>query len=109
MGDRGRSEEKRHGAVNSKQKSTKNLFLVGSFLMCRLAGSFCQYLPLSTNDFEDRGRINRILAGNCLEGQDFFFGGGGGECFSCINQRFGMWGQVRGEEALCCQFKANIY
>jgi hypothetical protein len=34
LGDRGRSEEKRCYAVNSKQKSTKNLFLVGFFLMC---------------------------------------------------------------------------
>ncbi len=33
-GDRGRSEEKRRCAVNSKQKSTKNLFLAGSFLTC---------------------------------------------------------------------------
>jgi hypothetical protein len=28
--------------------------------------------------------------------------------FSVYNQRFGGWGQVRGEEALCCQFKAKI-
>jgi hypothetical protein len=34
LGDRGRSEEKRRYAVNSKQKLTKNSFLVGSFLMC---------------------------------------------------------------------------
>jgi hypothetical protein len=34
MGDCGSSEEKRLYAVNSKQKSTKNLFLVGSFLTC---------------------------------------------------------------------------
>jgi hypothetical protein len=33
LGDGGRSEEKRRYAVNSKQKSTKNLFLAGSFLM----------------------------------------------------------------------------
>ncbi len=39
------------------------------------------------NDLEDGGRINRILAGNCLGGQDFF--GGDGECFPCINIRFG--------------------
>ncbi len=32
MEDGGRSEEKRRYAVNSKRKSTKNLFLVGSFL-----------------------------------------------------------------------------
>ncbi len=30
--DGGRSKEKRHYAVNSNQKSTKNKFLVGSFL-----------------------------------------------------------------------------
>jgi hypothetical protein len=34
LGDWGRSEEKRRYAVNSKQKSTKNLFFVGSFLTC---------------------------------------------------------------------------
>jgi hypothetical protein len=34
MGDGGRSEEKRRYAVNSKQKSTKNSFLVGFFLTC---------------------------------------------------------------------------
>ncbi len=34
LGDGGRSEEKRHYAVNSKQKSTKNTFLVGSVLTC---------------------------------------------------------------------------
>jgi hypothetical protein len=105
MGDRGRSLEKRCCAVNSKQKSTKNLFLVGSFLTCLLADPFCQNLHLSTNDFEDGGRINGILVGNCLGGQDFF---GGGECIPCINKRFGGWGKVREEEALCCQFKAKI-
>ncbi len=52
LGDGGRSEEKRCYAVNPKQKSTKNLFLVGSFLTCCLAGPFCQNLPLSTNDLE---------------------------------------------------------
>ncbi len=34
LGDWGRLEEKRHYAVNSKQKSTKNSFLVHSFLTC---------------------------------------------------------------------------
>ncbi len=34
LGGRGRSEEKGFHAVNSKQKSTKNLFLVDSFLTC---------------------------------------------------------------------------
>ncbi len=33
LGDRGRSEEQRHYAVNSKQKLTENLFLVSSFLI----------------------------------------------------------------------------
>ncbi len=33
LGDWGRSEETRRYAVNLKQKSTKNLFLAGSFLM----------------------------------------------------------------------------
>jgi hypothetical protein len=33
MEDGGRLEKKRHCAVNSKQKSTKNLFLVNSFLI----------------------------------------------------------------------------
>ncbi len=32
LGDRGRSEEQWHYAVNSKQKSSENLFLVNSFL-----------------------------------------------------------------------------
>ena len=34
LGGRGRSEEKGFHAVNSKQKLTKNSFLVGSFLTC---------------------------------------------------------------------------
>ncbi len=34
LGDGGRSEEKMRYAVNSKEKLTTNLFLVGSFLMC---------------------------------------------------------------------------
>ncbi len=34
LGGRGRSEETGFHAVDSKQKSTKNLFLVGSFLPC---------------------------------------------------------------------------
>ncbi len=106
LGDGGRSEKKRRYAVNSKQKLTKNLYLAGSFLTCWLAGPFCQNLLLSTNDFEDGGKINRILAGKCLGGQDFFEVDR--ECFPCINQRFGWWGQVREEEALCCQFKAKI-
>ncbi len=42
-----------------------------------------------------------------LKDRDLFFGGDR-ECFSCINQRLGGWGQVRGEEVLCCQFKAKI-
>jgi hypothetical protein len=33
----------------------------------------------------------------------------GVEClFSLINQRYGRWGMVRGEEVLCCQFKEKI-
>ncbi len=53
LGGRGRSEEKGFHAVSSKQKSTKNLFLVGSFLMCWLAGHFCWNLLLSTKDLDD--------------------------------------------------------
>ncbi len=53
LGDGGRSEEKRRCAVNSKWKSTKNLFLAGSFLTCWLAGPFCRNLLLSTNDLKD--------------------------------------------------------
>ncbi len=34
LGDGGRSEEKRRYAVNSKQKTTKHSFLIGSFLTC---------------------------------------------------------------------------
>jgi hypothetical protein len=34
LGGRGRSEKKGFHAVNSKQKLTKNLFLVGIFLTC---------------------------------------------------------------------------
>ncbi len=30
------------------------------------------------------------------------------EYFPCTNQKFGEWGQVRGEEALHCHFKAKI-
>ncbi len=77
LGDWGRSEEKRRYAVNSKQKSTKNLFLAGSFLTCWLAGPFYQYLPLSNNDFEDGGRINRILVGNVVLGDRIVLGGTG--------------------------------
>jgi hypothetical protein len=55
MEEGGRSEEKRHYAVNSKQKLTKNSCLVGSFLMCGLAGSFYQNLLLRTNEVEDGG------------------------------------------------------
>ncbi len=40
--------------------------------------------------------------------RDRAFWGGGGDCFPCINQRYGKLGQVRGEEALCCRFKAKI-
>ncbi len=52
-------------------------------------------------------RLVEKVSGDFFEGQGFFFFGGG-ECFPCINQRFGGWGQVRGEEALCCQLKAKI-
>ena len=55
MEDGVRSEEKRCYAVNSKQKLTKNLCLVGSFLMCQLAGPFRQNLLLRTNEMEDGG------------------------------------------------------
>ncbi len=57
--DRGRSEEKRCYAVDSKQKPTKNLILAGFFLTCRLAGPFYRNLPLSTNDLEDGGEASR--------------------------------------------------
>ncbi len=67
LGDRGRSEEKKRYAVNSKQKSTKNLFLVDSFLTCGLAGSFRRNLLLSTNDLEDmasrKGRWGMLFRG----------------------------------------------
>jgi hypothetical protein len=53
MEDGGKSEEKRRYAVNSKQKLTKILFLVGSFLTCGQAGSFCQNPLLRTNEVED--------------------------------------------------------
>ncbi len=53
MGDGGWSEEKRRYAVNSKQKLTKNLFLVDFSLTCWLAGSFCQNLLLPTNNLEN--------------------------------------------------------
>jgi hypothetical protein len=53
FGRLGRSEEKGFHAVNSKQKSFKNLFLVGSFLMRWLAGHFYQNLLLSTKDLDD--------------------------------------------------------
>ncbi len=55
MEEGGRSEEKRHYVVNSKQKLTKNFCLVGSFLTCGLAGSFCQNLLLRTDEAEDGG------------------------------------------------------
>ncbi len=92
-------EEKRRYAVNSKQDLTKNLFLVGSFLTCWLAGPFCWYLLLSTNNFEP------VACRKYWWGILFF---GGECCFSLINQRYGRWGMVRGEEALCCQFSGNI-
>ncbi len=34
-----------------------------------------QEFPLINRDFEDGGRINRILVGNCLEGKVFLRGG----------------------------------
>jgi hypothetical protein len=34
--------------------------------------------------------------------------GEGEYIFSVNHQRYGRWGKVRGEEALCCQFKAKI-
>jgi hypothetical protein len=34
--------------------------------------------------------------------------GEGEYLFSVNNQRYGRWWQVRGEEVLCCQFKAKI-
>jgi hypothetical protein len=55
MEEGGRSEERRRYAVNSKQKLTKNSCLVGSFLTCGLASSFCQNLLLRTNEVEDGG------------------------------------------------------
>ncbi len=51
----GRSEEKRCYAVDSKQKSTKNLCLVCSFLTCWRLRPFCQNLLLTTNEVEDGG------------------------------------------------------
>ncbi len=53
MEEGGRSEEKWCYAVNSKQKSTKNTCLIGSFLTCGLSGSFCRNLLLRTNEMED--------------------------------------------------------
>ncbi len=67
LGNGGRSKEKSCYAVNSKQKSTKNSFLAGSFLTCWLAGPFCQNRPLSTNDLEDlacwKGRWRILFRG----------------------------------------------
>ncbi len=40
--------------------------------------------------------------------RDRDFGGVDRDCFPCMNQRYGRWGQVRGEEVLCCQFKPKI-
>ncbi len=105
MEDGGRSEEKRFYAINSKQKSTKNLVLVSSFLTCWLAGPFCRNLPLSTNFLEDGFRLSGILSMDFFWDRDIL--GGDGECFPCTNQRFGGVGKVRGEEALRCQFKAK--
>jgi hypothetical protein len=53
MEEGGRSDGKWGYAVNSKQKLTKNSCLIGSFLMCGLAGSFCRNLLLRTNEVED--------------------------------------------------------
>ncbi len=53
-------------------------------------------------------RLVGKVSGDFFEVQGFFLGGGDGECFPCTDQRFGGWGQVRGEEALHCQFKAKI-
>ncbi len=50
---RGRSEEKGLHYVKSKQKLTRKLILVGSFLMCWLAGPFCRNFLLSTKDLND--------------------------------------------------------
>ncbi len=51
-------------------------------------------------------RLVGKVSGDFFKGQGGV-GGGDGECFPCVNQRFGGWGQVRGEETLCCQFKAK--
>jgi hypothetical protein len=40
-------------------------------------------------------------------GGEYFFGEGE-YFFSMNNQRYGRWGMVRGEEALCCQVKTKI-
>ncbi len=91
LGDRGWSEEKRCYAVNSKQKSTKNSFLVGSFLTCWLAGPFCRI-------FCYQQMICRTWLVKKLGGEYCFIGI---KCFlSLINQRYGRWGMVRWEEAL---------
>ncbi len=60
LGGRGRPQEKGFHAVNSKQKLTKNLFLVYSSLTCWLAGPFCWNLPLSTKDLDDEAQCRRF-------------------------------------------------
>jgi hypothetical protein len=95
MEDGGRSEEKRDYAINSKQKSTKNLFLVGSFLTCWLAGLFCQNLPLSTNDLEDGGEASRKGEWDFFWGTGIFFWGGGRGVPSLYKPK--IWGMGAGQ------------
>jgi hypothetical protein len=44
--------------------------------------------------------VEKVGEGYCLMEREYFFR---------VNiQRYGGWGKVKGEEALCCQFKAKI-
>jgi hypothetical protein len=100
MGDGGWSEEKRRYAVNSRQKSTNNLFLVVFFPDVMTgwdhSAKIYSYQPMIWRTW----LVEKVGGVYCLGEGEYFF--------SVNNQRYGSWGQVRGEEALCCQFKVKI-
>ncbi len=98
MEDGGRSEEERCYDVNSKQKSTKNSFLVVSFLKCYWLAHSAEIFPYQPMIWRT-WLVEKVGEEYCLGEGEYFF--------SVNNQRYGRWVKVRGEEVLCCRFKAK--
>jgi hypothetical protein len=99
LGDGGWSEEKRRYAVNSKGKLSNNSFLVVFSLRV-------DWLDHSAKIYSYQPMIWRMLLVKKVGG--VYCLGKGEYFFSVNNQIYGRGGQVRGEEPLCCQFKALI-